>query len=276
VSPFSAAPSGVASPFGAATGNKLSSFASSGVTSPTKPSGFASTENKTGSAFAGAGPAKASPFGLTTTIGSKPFGQSASGFATFGGSNSKGFGTGTAITGLGNTIERPFGSKESGAKAEKAENEDGEEGTDNEDDNEGEEQNGSERRSSQPLLQSQGPPETGEENEDNVYTGRAKLYTLAGETGKKSWQERGVGAIKLNMTRDEPRKARFVLRADGTHRLLLNAALTAKMRFGNPEGKEPEDGKLLFTAPTATGEVESHLLKASVGRLYIYALGANS
>jgi len=275
-SPFSAASSGSASPFGASNSNKLSSFASNTATSTNKPSGFASIEKKAGSSFGGFGAASTATGGKTTTPESKLFGQTpASGFGTFGGStNTKSslgtFGTGTAITGLGNTTDRPFGSKEGAAKSEKAEHEDGEEGSDNEDDNDGEEQNGSERRTSHPLLQSHGPPETGEENEDNVYTGRAKLYTLVGEAGKKSWQERGVGALKVNVTHDEPRKARFVLRADGTHRLLLNAALTANMRFGNPEGKEPEDGKLLFTAPTASGEVESHLLKVSVFRLYIF------
>jgi Ran-binding protein 3 len=123
--------------------------------------------------------------------------------------------------------------------------------------------NDSERRISQPLLSTAGPLETGEENEDAAWTGRAKLYTFVNQDGKKSWQERGVGPLKLNVTREEPSKARFVLRADGTHRLLLNVAVTGQLRFGDASGEEPSDGKLLFTAPTPTGEVESHMLRVT-------------
>jgi Ran-binding protein 3 len=64
------------------------------------------------------------------------------------------------------------------------------------------------------------------------------------------------------VTLEEPKKARFVLRADGTHRLLLNAAVTKKMIFGgDSQGDKPRDGRLLFNSPTADGELEMHLLK---------------
>ena len=106
-----------------------------------------------------------------------------------------------------------------------------------------------------------GPVETGEEGEETVWSGRAKLYTLAGESGNKQWQERGMGPFKVNVTAEAPAKARFVLRADGTHRLLLNAAITKAMLFGDADGKEPTDGRLLFTAPTTDGQIESHLLR---------------
>jgi hypothetical protein len=104
--------------------------------------------------------------------------------------------------------------------------------------------------------------ETGEEGETTVWTGRAKLYTMTGEGTTKAWKERGVGTFKFNISDEEPKKARFVLRADGTHRLLLNAAVTKQLVFGGDSGGEkPKEGRLLFNSPTANGELEMHLLK---------------
>lgn len=95
-----------------------------------------------------------------------------------------------------------------------------------------------------------------------AWTGRAKLYTMEGEGKERAWKERGVGNIKLNVTKEEPKKARFVLRADGTHRLILNAAITKTMVFGqDSEGSKPKDGRLLFNSPNAEGTLEMHLLK---------------
>lgn len=185
-----------------------------------------------------------------------------SGFGSLSGAKLTSFGSGSGITGLKGKSEKPFGSSEEQQESDDDGDDDGEDGKANED----EEHTEHERRRSQSLLQAQGPPETGEENENTVWTGRAKLYTLAGETGKKEWHERGLGPFKLNVTRDAPTRARFVLRADGTHRLLLNAAVTSNMRFGDARGEKPQDGKLLFTAPTSTGEVESHLLKVSIAQ----------
>jgi len=107
-------------------------------------------------------------------------------------------------------------------------------------------------------------PETGEEGESTVWTGRAKLYTMAGEGSSRAWQERGSGNFKFNVTDEEPKRARFVLRADGTHRLLLNAAVTKNMIFGgNAQGEKPKDTRLLFNSPTPDGELEMYLLKVS-------------
>jgi Ran-binding protein 3 len=105
--------------------------------------------------------------------------------------------------------------------------------------------------------------ETGEEGESAAWVGRAKLYTMRGEGDVKGWKESGVGAFKFNVTDDEPKRARFVLRADGTHRLILNAAVSKTMVFGDPQGGKPGDGKLCFNTPTVDGKVEMHLLKVS-------------
>jgi Ran-binding protein 3 len=264
VSPFGASTSGSSSPFGGAAGNKLSSFASSSAAPAAKPSGFASLGGSSlgQSAFSGGGDGSKSGFGST-------FGGSAFGKVNGASTTLSSFGSGSlSITGL---TQKPtgFGAKEeSKADDEKSTADDG----DAEESNADGEYQEPDRKASSSLLQSQGPIETGEENEDIAWTGRAKLYTLAGEAGKKAWQERGTGAFKLNVTREAPVKARFVLRADATHRLLLNAAVTSNLRFGDAEGKEPKDGKVLFTAPTASGEVESHLLRVcyTVELLRIY------
>ena len=85
---------------------------------------------------------------------------------------------------------------------------------------------------------------------------------MAGDPEHRAWKERGSGNFKLNLTVDEPKKARFVLRADGTHRLLLNVAVTKTMVFGgDATGAKPKDMRLLFNSPTPEGELEMHLLK---------------
>ena len=275
-SPFgSVGGSGAKSPFGAAAGTKLTSFASSTATSTTTPaSGFGALGGSSGTSAFGGG---SSTLGQTSGFGS---GLGAGGFAGLGGAKSgvSSFATpGTnTITGLSQKPARPFGA----AGDEKSDDE--EEGGDEDgDENEasaesGEATEGSERRATvlQPQRTSTLPAhclyahdvtavETGEEGEDAYWSGRAKLYTLAGEGSKKGWQERGVGPFKVNITKDAPVKARFVLRADGTHRLILNAALTKSLKFGDVDGKQPKDGRLLFNSPTPDGTIESHLLRVS-------------
>jgi hypothetical protein len=92
---------------------------------------------------------------------------------------------------------------------------------------------------------------------------------MGGEGTTKGWKERGVGNFKLNITAEEPKKARFVLRADGTHRLLLNAAVTKQLVFGgDSNGGKPKEGRLLFNSPKGDGELDMHLLKASHTHLF--------
>lgn len=252
-SPFAAAAkTNASSPFGAGAGNKLSSFASKPAAPASTSGGFGSLGGTT-SSFATASSAGGSAFGGS-------LGGSAFGSAIGGKPGLSAFGAGGSITGLNEKTAPEFGAAENKAASDSegdddaADDQDGEAGAKE-----------PERRTSQPLLSATGPIETGEENEEAVWTGRAKLYTFVSQDGKRSWQERGVGPLKLNVTREEPNKARFVLRADGTHRLLLNVAVTSQLRFGDASGGEPNDGKLLFAAPTATGDIESHMLRVISG-----------
>ncbi|CAI6337569.1 unnamed protein product [Periconia digitata] len=253
-SPFGGAASSSGSALGAATGPKLSSFASPSKPA-TQPSGFATLGgSSTGASAFGGGAANGGKSLFGGALGSSAFGN--------GGAVSKlsSFGSGGgSITGL---TQKPveFGSKEQ--PKDDAE----EDASDKESTNEGNDGEDQPTKPRQTLLQSQGPPETGEENEDVTWTGHVKLYTLAGAAGKKAWQERGTGTLKVNVTRESPKKSRIVLRADATHRLLLNVAIAKSLRFGDVQGNEPKDGKVLFTAPTASGEVESHLLRLKVDK----------
>ncbi|KAH3994945.1 hypothetical protein HBI70_147290 [Parastagonospora nodorum] len=242
-SPFGGLASpGSKSPFAATSGNSLGSFAGSTAAPAVPASGFGALGGASKSAFGG------------STFGSSLGG----GFGAIGGSKSalSSFATPTDLTIKGLKAKATaFGTPGHDKDADVSDEDDGEE-----DDTE-KENNDKERQTSQPLL-SQQPHETGEEGETTVWTGRAKLYIMTGEGTTKAWKERGVGNFKFNVTDEEPKKARFVLRADGTHRLLLNAAVTKQLVFGgDTSGEKPKEGRLLFNSPTSDGELELHLLK---------------
>lgn len=272
-------------------------FKASGFGSLAKaPSGFgglASSEPKTG--FGAVGGNTLSSFAGSKTATAAP----ASGFGALGGSSTSSFGGSTFYSSLGSGFGALGGGKPAlssfgaatpsdltikGLKSkatafgtpgeDKDDESSDEEGGDDDDEKDTTEK---ERQSSQPHLSQQRrlstsstltttndtpAHETGEEGETSAWAGRAKLYTMSGEGSSRAWKERGVGTFKLNVTVDEPKKARFVLRADGTHRLLLNAAVTKQLVFGgDSKGEKPKDGRLLFNSPTASGDLEMHLLK---------------
>lgn len=134
------------------------------------------------------------------------------------------------------------------------------------------------------------PVETGEENEETVFSCRAKLYNFASsaEEGKKEWKERGVGVLKVNVlaatpsaTRptsaaddDDPeqglgkpsqltKKARFVMRADGSHRLVLNSPIKKELKVGDSNGEQPTNGYVFFSG-TLDGKATLELLQLKV------------
>jgi len=104
--------------------------------------------------------------------------------------------------------------------------------------------------------------ETGEEGEKTLFTCRAKLYSFVVDGNEKGWKERGVGHLKLNVTIAEPKKGRFVLRADKTQRLLLNTAVLKQQKYGDPAGLK--NNMITFLVPTEDGKgMEQRLLKVS-------------
>jgi Ran-binding protein 3 len=105
--------------------------------------------------------------------------------------------------------------------------------------------------------------ETGEEEEETMFSCRAKLFHF-----EKEWKERGVGTIKLNVhyaINEDPeeapeQKARLIMRTDGVHRVVLNTPVFKGMRFGTPDGKEPT-GKTLNLTGMENGKPALFLLK---------------
>lgn len=66
---------------------------------------------------------------------------------------------------------------------------------------------------------------TGEEEEEEVFRARCKLYIL--EDGSK-WKERGVGYLKLN-AHTKTKKSRLLMRTEGTFRVILNTPATKSL-----------------------------------------------
>lgn len=122
--------------------------------------------------------------------------------------------------------------------------------------------------------------DTGEEGEDPVFTcGRAKLYGWEGK-----WKERGTGILKFNVSTslqegpDGPqRKARFIMRAHQTFRVLLNSPVFKEMKIGDLKGNEPakkqvsiaviEDGKPTPYLINLTSEIEAKTLYREVKKM---------
>ncbi|KAL8672272.1 MAG: hypothetical protein Q9168_003242 [Polycauliona sp. 1 TL-2023] len=100
--------------------------------------------------------------------------------------------------------------------------------------------------------------ETGEAGEEAIFMSpRAQLYNFDGG----GWKEKGRGVFKLNVSESEgPKKARFIMRAHQTFRVLVNQPVFKKMQVGDRQGKEPS-GKHFSFAVIEQGRPTPHLLK---------------
>lgn len=128
---------------------------------------------------------------------------------------------------------------------------------------------------------------TGEEEEDTIFTCRAKLYHF-----EKEWKERGVGVFKINIryerkalgdtSEDEKnegekdveagekddfstveRKARIIMRTDGVHRLVLNTPVFKDMNVGTHDGKEPT-GRTMHLTGLEEGKPTGYQIKVTL------------
>lgn len=90
---------------------------------------------------------------------------------------------------------------------------------------------------------------------------RAQLYSF----DKSGWHEKGKGTFKLNVNDDggDERKARFIMRAHQTFRVLLNQPVFKGMQVGDSKGREPQ-GKNICFAVIDGGKPTPHLLKVSL------------
>ncbi|ODQ82434.1 hypothetical protein BABINDRAFT_159029 [Babjeviella inositovora NRRL Y-12698] len=69
---------------------------------------------------------------------------------------------------------------------------------------------------------------TGEEDEECLYTKRAKLMMINPET--KAYDSRGLGELKV-LRNPETKKARILVRADGSNRVLLNTMVVSSIKY---------------------------------------------
>lgn len=65
---------------------------------------------------------------------------------------------------------------------------------------------------------------TGEEEEESIFSVRARLYVVADE--KKTWKERGQGILKVNVPKQRGSgSGRLLMRNDAVHRVIMNVPL---------------------------------------------------
>lgn len=90
--------------------------------------------------------------------------------------------------------------------------------------------------------------DTGEDGEETKFSTRAKLFHWNG----KAWVEGGLGTFKLNVTvlsEDNPDttlRARFIMRAQQTYRVILNTPVFKQMSIGDSRGQEPTSKAISF------------------------------
>lgn len=123
--------------------------------------------------------------------------------------------------------------------------------------------------------------ETGEEDEFTEYSCRAKLYNFASVAdGKKEWKERGLGVVRLNVRKAAPGEddtkptARLLMRAEGSHRVILNTAVKKEIKFGTPTGDAPQGGYVYFMG-AVDGKASLELLQLKVSKMSILSLYGN-
>jgi Ran-binding protein 3 len=289
------------SKFGALAGSSSSGFGALGQTTggPGLSGGFGSgAQRPLATAYTGAAKASGSAFGgapdkqssFATAPSGSAFGSSASSFGRLGGASSGGFGGGlgggAGFGGVGGgglssfASAKPAASLASSSKFGKpfgaaADDEDAEDGGDEEDDGVGFKSPLSQESDKQDERFYEQDIETGEEGEVIEMTCRAKLYNFApGDGGKKEWRERGVGILRLNVQRplhdddDTKTTARLLMRADGSHRVLLNTPILPQIKFGQPDGSRPS-GSYVYFMGTIDDKTELQLLQLKVSRRHM-------
>ncbi|CAD6236593.1 unnamed protein product [Miscanthus lutarioriparius] len=100
------------------------------------------------------------------------------------------------------------------------------------------------------FAMTEGPVETGEENEKAVFTADSALY----EYLDGGWKERGKGELKLNVPVSGGERARLVMRTKGNYRLVLNASLYNDMSL-----KDMDKKGVTFACMNSIGESPSSL-----------------
>ncbi|KAJ6013748.1 hypothetical protein N7540_008339 [Penicillium herquei] len=100
--------------------------------------------------------------------------------------------------------------------------------------------------------------ETGEEEEETVFSCKAKLFHFS----NREWKERGLGTFKVNVrqTADGNEAGRMIMRADGAGRVMLNSPIFKGMNYGGPDNAVPTSKQILL-ASTEEGRTVPLLLR---------------
>lgn len=101
--------------------------------------------------------------------------------------------------------------------------------------------------------------ETGEEEEETVFSCKAKLFHF-----NKEWKERGLGTFKVNVRKnaDGKQTGRMIMRADGAGRVMLNSIIFKGMNYGDAKNQPPKSKQILL-ASTEEGHTVPLLLRVS-------------
>lgn len=111
--------------------------------------------------------------------------------------------------------------------------------------------------------------QTGEENEETLYTKRSKLMLFNPSNKEQPYESKGLGELKVLQNKDN-KKSRILVRSDGANRVLLNAAIPKDFKY-DTIGKGDSvripvvssEGKIeTYIARVKTPEDGSNLLKA--------------
>jgi Ran-binding protein 3 len=263
------------------------------ATAPMQPSAFGASAGGSvfgsGTSVFGSG-SSTSIFGSTAKTGGL-FGSSFA--ANKPGSSSFAGGSGPKIEGLSAKPSKPFGAAE--------ESEEELEEDDEDEDDEGHKSPThvtDEAAAKKDKRFYEQEVETGEEGEKTLFTSRAKLFSFVKNAdGTGAWKERGSGFIKVNVRdvelgeddeqereaenetekgedgkaketahslKAEKKKARFILRANGTNRLVLNSPVEKHTPFGQPggNGARPTGKTIMFMGVLDSGAMQ--MLQLSV------------
>ncbi|EME28771.1 Ran-binding protein 3 [Galdieria sulphuraria] len=104
----------------------------------------------------------------------------------------------------------------------------------------------------EPILPEQ-KTVTGEEEEENLLRIRGKLYALE----DKQWKEKGVGQLRFNVQQEDDSRGRFVMRAEGNLRVLLNFPIYSEFQIDRASERS-----VRFCAPGEDGKPKSLLFRA--------------
>ncbi|KAG7192278.1 uncharacterized protein KQ657_001997 [Scheffersomyces spartinae] len=103
---------------------------------------------------------------------------------------------------------------------------------------------------------------TGEENEDTVLTLNAKLFELDFTNVSKGWMERGVGNLRLNQSKSDPKSVRLLMRSQALLKVIMNYKITASTELLKGMESSLTPGKYLrLNSLSLSGTPIQYLLK---------------